>query len=559
MLAVLGAVTAIIVHFLTDDISSTEQHFNLRLAIAGGTTIFSLCLAICTQRAHIVSGICFSLFAGAIAGGISYWRIKTLGIDEFGIVALGVFLFVFSPFYQTSMHSHWRDYKALHEHAWGNAVILALGMIFTALSFGVAHLLASLFSLIGIELPRELLREEIVVITLAGTALGASIGVLRDHDSIIASTQALVQSVFSILVVPLATGLGVFILSLPFTGLKPLWNSSFSSSATLFACAIGALIIMNAVIREDTTTQSKSRIAQYATRILAVTIAPLAIITVFALKLRVDQYGLTPDRLWAVVVCLVLSLYGVIYLLTTVRKDHFYSLVRKSNTYLGLAVCAIALILATPLVDFGGISVRNQLARYSSGEISEDNLDITAFAFDFGPAGREALESLQDTSSTALSSRIGDVLEMNNRWEALRLEHSQTTAGISEKLTVIPSSKEVPAQLLEVLRTNMVCKNDYCYLLWSETGKSATLVDQNCRDKNRCQPEIYIYKRSYDTWQQHYGGFDSYTEINIQGTKSEDEVVKELEAAALAGEVELRPVQRMQVYIGGNPVGDVIE
>jgi len=63
------------------------------------------------------------------------------------------------------------------------------------LSFALAHLIATLFSLVGIDVIKTLLREALIVSFLCGTALGAAIGVLREHNAIVSSTQSVVQSV----------------------------------------------------------------------------------------------------------------------------------------------------------------------------------------------------------------------------------------------------------------------------------------------------------------------------------------------------------------------------
>jgi len=188
----------------------------------------------------------------------------------------------------------------------------------------------------------------------------------------------------------------------------------------LFACAVFALIVVNAVVREDAAGQSKNRIVLFATRVLAVTIAPLAAVAVVAIKLRVEQHGWSPDRLWAAVICALLLTYSLFYIVAAITKV-FPKIVRSINLYLALLVCALALLLATPLLDFGAVSAKDQLRRLSEGVISEEKLDLTAMAYDFGPAGREALVSLTSNASPDLAARIDSVLDTEHRWQSARL------------------------------------------------------------------------------------------------------------------------------------------
>ena len=45
-------------------------------------------------------------------------------------------------------------------------------------------------------------------------------------------------------------------------------------------------------------------------------------------------------------------------------------------------------LLALPLVDFGGISARQQVARLNAGEVSAEDFDYAALRWEFGDAGR---------------------------------------------------------------------------------------------------------------------------------------------------------------------------
>ncbi len=59
----------------------------------------------------------------------------------------------------------------------------------------------------------------------------------------------------------------------------------------------------------------------------------------------------------------------------------------------------MALFLALPILDFGAISARSQLARLESGKIKAEEFDWTAMAFDFGPEGRERLAEIANAGA----------------------------------------------------------------------------------------------------------------------------------------------------------------
>ena len=564
MFTLLGAVSAVAVYFLVDSIEPEDANFSLRVALAAAIATFSLAVALVTRRNNLTSGLLFALVMATVIAGISYWRLHIDWPHPFNFLALAVALFVYSPFYQASLHTQWRDYRALHHHAWSNAVILPLGMMFVGLAFAMAHLVAELFSLVGIDHLQKLLRQDTVKWLLGGSALGASIGALREHEGIIASTQRLVQSVFSLLTSPLALGLGGFLLVLPFTGLESLWNNTNNTSATLFACAFAALVFLNSVVREDSQNQSTNRFMQIAARVLALCLAPLALISALAVKLRIDQYGWTPDRLWAVVICILLVIYGIFYLYAALRKLVFNESVRQANILLALLVCAVALTLATPLFDFGKYSVKDQLARLEDGRVTEERFDLTAMAFDFGPAGHKALAELKNTASAEFTSRIENTLSAKTRYIARRNENDRESQN-KGTLRVMAGVQTIPEGLLNRLQQDRTCKYGYCYLYWSKSGREVILVNRTCSSEwfGDCRPDVYLYKLQRGFWTSSNQSADIThlydTLPSSEKPESKEAFLRQLDTAAEQGSIELRPVQRMQLYIDGVPVGPTME
>ena len=556
LFALLGGILAFAIYHLTDSIGQDAAEVTWRASLSAAIASFGLVFAIVVRRDRLFSGVVFSLLVAVVVGGIGYWRLHIDWPHIFNFAALAVALFVLSPFYQTSLHSKWHSYLALHHHSWSNAVILPLGLLFVGLTFGMAYMIAELFSLVGINVLKKLLRQDITGWMLGGASLGASLGVLREHEGIIASTQRLVQSIFSLLAAPVALGLCGFLLVLPFTGLESLWNNTRNTSATLFACALAALVFLNSVVREDSSNQSQNRLMQWAARLLAVCLAPLALIAALAIRLRVDQYGWTPDRFWATVICALLVVYGAFYIVAALRKLQFNETIRKANIALAILVCAVALLLATPILDFGAYSVKDQLTRLKNGRIAEGKLDLSAMAFDFGPAGREALQDLRRNGSKEFAARIDEVLNAKSRWAANKVTDEIV---ISVVIRVLNGSAEIPASLLAVLGNNQVCRNDYCFLLWTENKAGAFLVDQNCRGSAGCRPEVQLYRRNADRWDREfkYSSPDDLLSL-VQRSDEADSakaLIRRLDAAAQAGTIEIRPVQRMQVFIDGHAIG----
>lgn len=561
LFTVTGCLTALAVYFLVENIQPEDDNFMHRASAAVAIATFSLVFYMVSRRDRLPGAAWFALLTAGVVAGICYWRLHIDWPHPFNFLALAVALFIAAPFYQSSLHSTWRNYQALHFHAWSNAVIIPLGLLFVALSFAMAYLLAELFALVGIDQLKQLLRQNITPWIIFGTALGASLGTLREHDNIIASTQRLVQSVFALLTAPLALGLGGFLLTLPFTGLDTLWNNTRNTSATLFSCALAALIFVNAVVREDTENQSHNRVMQLAARVLAVCLAPLALICALAIKLRVEQYGWTPDRLWASVIGALLLGYGSLYVFSALRRLRFNEAIRQTNLALAVLVCALAVLLATPLLDFGRVSLNDQMSRLHDGRITEDKLDVIAMAYDFGPAGRIALLDLRESASPSLGKRIDKAIDAKSRRAAQYLD-TPTRPDIT--ITVMNGPDTLPDQLTRVIKLNEGCSGGYCYLFWSESKQHAILLDQHCssHQSTSCRPQVQRYAINGSQWYRSRGNESLHRLYNslpsADRPPSVNAFIEALDDAAKRRAVELRPVQRQQLFIDGIPVGPTL-
>lgn len=562
ILATLFAVVSYAMYLLSDNGDTSDsllEHW--RIATAAGLGIYAISFGLCSQRQHLLKTSVFALLLGLMVAGICYWRLFTQWPAFWNFFSLTVSLLIITPFFQSSLVSHWNNYSELHKQAWGNAVTLLLAFVFTGISFGMAYLLAELFELVGVELLSELLRKDITRWILSGVAFGGAMGVLREHDSIIDATLRLVQSILSLLAAPLSIGLLVFIGTLPFTGLDSLWQATRNTSPIVFVCAAGAILLLNAVIRETDTGMTAGKIIRLSARALTLCIAPLSAIAVVSIQTRVQQYGWTPDRIWASLICALLMFYGVFYLIAACRGVNWSQHLRQLNLYLAIITAALALFLSTPLLDFGSISTTNQLQRLANGDVSIDNFDTAAMAFDFGPVGRQALEQLDTSHSEELSARVQTALTSTSRWQATRDQHtSQNQRNIKEKLQLRPSTATIDEQLRALLESDNICRGEYCYFLMHDDGQSGSALGENCRSRDKvCEVEITRFMQCDGNWMKVSSAGCQVYQLQAEAAALAKERLKAQNEAATAGDIEVREVTLKQIFIGGQPVGEAFD
>ena len=402
---VVGALLALIglaLHFVTNDWNDYPAEPDpWRAALAALLFFGGISAAFTLDRGQMLSAAIFSGFIGLVMGGISYnvaWMESHVASGEFSFAAAVVFILLALPLFQAGFHRlRWAtDYRTTHFHVWADAISGAGAIAFAGLSWLLLLLLHQLFNLIGFTFIQDLWEQGWFAWMWTAGAFGAALGVLRENLKIIGALQNVVMLVFALLAVPLAAALVVFLVLLLASGGAALWEATDSATPILLACAAGSFVLFNAIIRDDDTARSRNRVMLVAGAVLAAVILPLVVFAAIGMGLRIDQRGLSPERIWALLAIAVAAAYGIAAWVAFARGRlaGWSAALRRANLHLAVVVCAVAFVLALPFWDFGAVAARNQVARLESGKVALADFDFTALRWDFGDSGRAVLAQL---------------------------------------------------------------------------------------------------------------------------------------------------------------------
>nr|WP_279338849.1 DUF4153 domain-containing protein [Sphingomonas sp. BGYR3] len=444
--------------------------------------------------------------------------------------------------------------------------MVAAAWVFTGISFLMLFLLSELFALIGIRLLRDLLREDWFWRVMLGGAWGAGLGLIREQDKVVRLLQRVVMAILGVLGPVLGAALMLFLVSLPFTGLSGLWESWGSAAGLLLSATIGCFILANAIIGNGPEDEPRNPLLRYGAILLALSMFPLAVLAATAIGLRIDQYGLTPERLWAIVFAAVSCTVGLAYWFSLGRgRAEWARMARSANLRIALAVCIVAAILATPLVSFNAMATRDQVARIRDGRTKPGRVDWAALAFDFGDPGRAAVKRLGQ--QTRFAEKAKQALAAENRWDLF--QPPVDVAKRRRSLTVLPAGTAVPESLVEAAASYALCGDDDkpCIVRALPDGEWLVL-DGGCvdtlapTDRPVTQPGLAVeirttvnhcalpkrVRREGDRWA-----------VIDTGLPETAEAIAAAKAGVARGDVEVREVTRRQVFVGGVPVGDPFE
>lgn len=565
LLAALGLVTGLVTHFLLGDRAFYDfQPSALLLAEMAVVTITAGLIGFTIERRYWWASIAFSVAMGVVAGAVVWWNGNPEGwsaSEGWRTVALFLAIAVAAPLFQAARDS-WVPggkapfpYASVHDHAWTNVVLWAACWVFVGIVVALAFLLAQLFHLIKIDFLKDLLDKNWFWRALIGLAFGGALGILREQGRVVWLLQRVVATVLAVLAPVLAAGLVIFLLALPFTGLAPLWDAG-SATGILLACVVGALMLSNAVIGNAPEQERRFPLLRYGAMALAAVMLPLAIIAAVAIGLRIGQYGFTPERLWALTFVILACAWGTAYLVSLVRGRLLWAAhVRPANLVLAFVVCGVAFVLATPLISFNAISVRDQVGRLESGKLAPDKFDWRALAFDFGEPGRAALKRLQASANLAIRERAQRAGKAENRWSLPN--NVPTRADVAKQVRVLPAESPPPSEaLLDYLaRERCGAAGQGGCTVVAVDAVTATLLRDSCFAKDRDQ------ECASSTTVRLVDGKWSDNIFELAAVKPADTkaAAKAQHQAYGAGQIEVRTVERKQVFVGSKPVGDPFE
>jgi len=518
LIVVIAELAAIVLLVLHEGIDRQWPGFadqGLRMLLYTLAIAPPLMLALMVERL----GECFSylaigLLAGVLAGIALHtgndclpgrWGCNSVSWPYW--YSLTVALFVLLPFLQT-----WRDagsrlpiglpYSGLYHHAWDNALALAASAAFIGAAWAVLWLWGALFALIGIPEFRELFEKPRFVYPVTGLITGFGLVMSRAQAGALRAVLRLCLSLARALL-PVVMGLSLlFLLVVTLKGPEALWQTGRAASLLLWLVLFG-VVLANGVYQDGGAEARYPRWLRTFVSAGLLSLPAHAALAIWAISLRVDQHGWTPERLTALMVAVILALHALLlaWAALPARDGRWLARLSVGNPLMAGVVVVLVLASQSPLLDFRAITVHSQLARLERGEVSlaqtkscgsksvyafidgeqtlvdsenrpctqrgadgksVERFDLRLFARELGVKGRQALESLKidprHSGDITLVAEIDDALLDPTNF----LPKPRTLAAADVHL--LPAGVVLPAGLFEVIVDDLTPHRDERHL-----------------------------------------------------------------------------------------------
>ena len=316
-------------------------------------------------------------------------------IATFFSLSIVVGVFHASLYVQRHANNEPLDYSLLFTYSWRTFLTVALSVGFAGGVCLVLALWAALFSTVGVDLFADLFWNDWFLIPVLTTAFGLAVSIFRNLSQVIDSVTRLLEGLIRLLLPLIATVAVMFLATMPFVGLKPLWNTG-NGTALLMALTALSLFFVNAVYQSSAGASPYPKAVSLLIMLALLSLPLYSALSFYGLWLRVDAYGWTVGRCWAMVIWLILALFSIGYAAgVVIHRLNWPVMLSKTNVYLGWGVVLLALLPNTPVLDFRSISLSSQVARVAQGEISWSEFDFYYTQHHLGRIGYQHAEELK--------------------------------------------------------------------------------------------------------------------------------------------------------------------
>ena len=347
------------------------------------------------------------------------------------------------PWIQYSLHVSREQarYPHFYRQLWLNALTLLIVFVANGLFWLVLLLWSEMFKLVGIPFFSTLFFDTDWFGYVAfGLITALAVVLARTQSRLVTAVQKLLTFIATGLLPLVALLALMFILTLPFTGLEVI--SQRVSAAGLMSTLTLLLLLLMAIVREP---QKEALPYPGALRYLikcSLIVAPIyMLIAGWSLWVRIQQYGWTPERVYGVLVVVVLLVWSFGYLASILRRGR-NPLELQGPVILGVSLLALGLLvlLSSPVIDAWRISVNSHMGLYHSGKIKPDQVSLYMLDHS-GKPGRAALEALQkDVAFNQDSKRRRD---LNSLLQGRRDPVKELTATqLVSKVVMAPGSQK---------------------------------------------------------------------------------------------------------------------
>lgn len=374
------------------------------------------------------------------------------------IMGTAMAVYVLLPFIQIYQKSGKREYHYvdLFHYSWNNFYILAIGGLLVGSFWSIIFLWYELFKLIDVTFFEDIFTHAAFVSMSLTTVFGYGVALGREREKITNTLRGITIAVFRTLMPLLGLIALLFLVSLPFTGLQPLWDTGHASAVLISLVGL-TILFFNGVYQDGTDAPPYDRRVRIGVSASIVGLPIFTAIAFYALTLRIGQYGLTPSRTYGVLFALVAALYAIGYAIAALRRrGAWMETVQQVNMGMSWVVVACVIAVHTPLLDPLTLSANNQFNRLSQERVDPLEFDYGFMRFQLGHAGYDKLADMEQLNDHPQVALIRERIENTRAAESYREVLAQPTILLTvDDISLLDPEHSLPDDLLHAVASSI--------------------------------------------------------------------------------------------------------
>lgn len=321
------------------------------------------------------------------------------------LIRMSIAVFLIIPFFQCRIAAwSWKfPYSEIFFQFCRNLFLLFQASIVIAVFWGLLVTASLLFDIVGLQNVPFMIFNPLTAVLLSSLTIAISMSVAIKHPGIdslgrwILSVLAWLLPFFSVLSV-------MFILCLPFSGLKTLWDTGQASTLMLLL-QFGTIILANAAYLDGTRPAFTNRYADFLAKLSLLCLPVYTALCLYSLGLRIQQYGLSTDRVQAMFLTITAGIWGLGYAGAVLLRKWPDS-IGKVNIASIVFVIIIVGLMNSPLLDPYRLASENQYQRLMSGKTRPEDFDYIYARFNLGRYGTRLLSDLSEKGTERIKSGV---------------------------------------------------------------------------------------------------------------------------------------------------------
>ncbi len=295
------------------------------------------------------------------------------------------------------------------------------------------------FDLLGIDFFLKLIGEPWFALPFFGGVGALSVAMIRGRTAILGALRFLILFLARIAAPLYAAFAATLAVTLVVSGADAVFERD-GLAPLMLSLSLAGMLIFNGVYQNGEGAPPPLWLRGSSLVILVLAPAFVAL-SVLALWMRIDQYGLTPSRFLGFSVALLIAayaLFGFIGALSEINwgTRRWMRPVAPLNTLTAVIWIVVLFGFVTPLLDPWAWSARQQAKRLESGAVAIEEFDFGYLFFRLGPVGESEarrLAAIQDRDDYWELRRRLDLAEnVEGYWDYLDAMESPASADDAE-------------------------------------------------------------------------------------------------------------------------------